>query len=61
MSLKNYPNYYPEKELEHYRTEKIRKGIKSYRILSDHIRTSQAIEHDKDLKKMHKRETLIVP
>jgi len=61
MSLKNYPDYYPEKELEYYRTEKIRKWIISYRILSDCDRMSQKIERIKDLEQKHKRETLLLP
>lgn len=57
--LKDYPEIYPKEELEIYRSEKIKKWLATYRILSDN-RFYQEEETKKDKLWKHKRYTLVL-
>lgn len=60
FEIKANKTLFPEEELNYYISERIRKWLTTYRILSNKNRNNQMKETLKDNKKLYKRETLIV-
>jgi len=59
FEIKSNKTLFPVEELNYYISERIRKWLTTYRILTNKNRTNQEEESLKDSKKLYKRQTII--